>query len=359
MTRRYKRGLVVGKFCPLHRGHEFLIRRAQAACGELLVISYAEPCPPGYEAAKRERWLARRFPDLRAVVIDAARLAALCRAAGIGSTSVLPPDAAPDDEHRHFVAWICLDLLGLTVDAVFTSEDYGDGFARVLASRFGHAVDHVCVDRARAAVPVSGTLLRADPHAHREFLAPDVYADFVRRVAVLGGESSGKTTLAAALAARLNTRWAPEYGRELWEAKDGRLDFDDMPHIAQIQVAREEKLAQEADRWLICDTTPLTTYFYSREMFGSAAPTLRRLSERPYDLTLLCAPDFGFVQDGTRRGADFRAVQDAWYRAELGKRKIPFHPLEGPPERRLAVAESLLAGLGFPAAGRFNDPYVD
>jgi nicotinamide riboside kinase len=49
--------------------------------------------------------------------------------------------------------------------------------------------------------------------------APQVYADHVQRVAFIGGESSGKTTLARVLAERLQTVWVPEYGRTLWEQR--------------------------------------------------------------------------------------------------------------------------------------------
>jgi NadR type nicotinamide-nucleotide adenylyltransferase len=73
------------------------------------------------------------------------------------------------------------------------------------------------VDRARAAVPVSGTLIRSDPLAYLEFLEPCVRAYFVRRVVLIGAESTGKTTLAQQLAERFNTTWVPEYGRVHWE----------------------------------------------------------------------------------------------------------------------------------------------
>lgn len=343
MTARYRRGLVVGKFCPLHLGHEWLIGQALAQCAEVIVLSYSEPGFPGYEAERREGWIKARFPAVQTVVLDPPCLAALCKAAGIAKPPSLPPDAAPDDDHRHFVAWLCLNLLGKTVDAVFTSEDYGDGFARVLAAYFGHPVAHVCVDKARQRVPVSGRQIRADPHAWRQYLSPEVYAGLVRRVAILGGESTGKTTLSHALAERLGTRWAPEYGRERWEAKGGQLDYEDMLHIAQTQVGREERLAQEAHEWLVCDTTPLTTLFYCQTLFGQASGELHRLAERAYDLTLLCAPDFGFVQDGTRQGAAFRVKQHAWFLAELAGRGGEFQLITGTPAQRLAQCEALIA----------------
>jgi NadR type nicotinamide-nucleotide adenylyltransferase len=192
---------------------------------------------------------------------------------------------------------------------------------------------------------VSGTLIRRDPLSCRDVLAPEVYADFLPRVALLGGESTGKTTLAGALAEALGTSWVPEYGRELWERQGGELAFEDMEHIAQTQVRHEQRLALTARDVLVCDTTPLTTLLYSEVMFGHATQALQQLARRPYALTLLCAPDFAFVQDGTRRDESFRADQHAWYRKVMQERGIEFTELAGPVARRVQVATTLVAGL--------------
>ncbi len=329
-VRKYARGLVVGKFCPLHRGHMLVIDAALAACDEVFVISYTKPAFEGCASDKRQTWLHALYPDVTALVLsDSASL-------------TLPHNDAPDAQHRAFVGWVCTNLLGITVDAVFTSEDYGDGFAASLSRCFRAPVQHVCVDKARSAVPISGTAIRADPYAARAFLAPAVYASFVNRVAILGGESSGKTSLAQALAARLGTVWVPEYGRERWVEQDGKLAFADMLAIAQTQVARETALVQHAKRWLLCDTTPLTTLCYSRELFGRANPRLEALAQRTYDTILLCAPDFPFIQDGTRRDTEFRTRQHDLYQSVLERDQIPYIVLAGPLEQRVRHAETLL-----------------
>ena len=228
------------------------------------------------------------------------------------------------------MGWLCWTVLDLPVDAVFSSEDYGPGFAQVLERHYAlGAVAHVSVDQARTLVPVSGTLVRQDPQAHGAFLSPVVRADFVTRVCVLGGESSGKTTLAQALAAHFDTGWVAEYGRELWESQDGILHYDDLLKIGTEQLRREAAAAAQARRWLFCDTSPMTTYFYCVEMFGRAEQELAQLAEHRYDLVLLCAPDFPFIQDGTRRDGDFRARQHAWYRDELARREIAYVDVSG------------------------------
>lgn len=336
--KRFGIGLVVGKFCPLHRGHQYLLDRAQSECERLVVISYTKPEFAGCGPERRERWLAALYPDAERLVLDDARLAERCALLGLPPV-VLPHNDAPDDEQRGFVAWLLREVMHAEVQAVFSSEAYGDGFAASLErAQGGRGVAHVCVDAARAAVPVSGTALRADIHASRHRLDPVVYRDFVRRVAILGGESTGKSTLAALLAERLGTVHAAEYGRELWERKEGRLVHENMLHIAQVQTAREEQLALEAHRVLVCDTTPLTTLLYAQAMFGRADAQLEALARRPYDEVLLCAPDAPFVQDGTRRDEAFRLWQHAWYLRELDARRIPYRLLSGSWETRLAKA---------------------
>lgn len=332
----FRTGLVVGKFCPLHQGHELLIDTASAQCDDVIVISYTKPEFAGLEPARRERWLRTRFPAATLLVLDDARLAARCRARGLAPRP-LPDNAAADEEHRRRVAWLCMALLGRSVDAVFTSEDYGDGFARALAAAFGHPVRHVSVDPARRIVPVSGTAVRADVHGKRQLLSPVVYGDFVQRACFLGGESSGKSSMAAAFAQAIGSVHVPEYGRTLWEERGGCLTFEDMLRIARTQVAQERQLAGHAVRWLSCDTSPLTTLFYSLELFGRVEPALARLAQRRYDAVFLCAPDFPFVQDGTRQGDAFRLRQHAWYLEELARRRVPFITLSGDPMARLAT----------------------
>ena len=304
LPERVARGLVVGKFCPLHLGHERLIDFAATRCQQLLVIGWSQPGFAGYSA--RERWLRARFPQATVAVLDDARLAALCTQHGL-PVRALPQDSDDEQVQRDFTAWLCLNLFGGPVQAVYTGEDYGDGFAQALATHFGAPVRHERLERALDVGQACGTELRSDPHAHRHGLAPQVYADHVQRVAFIGGESSGKTTLARVLAERLQTVWVPEYGRTLWEQRGGELTPGDLLRIAMTQPQHEDEAVRRAHRWLFCDTTPLVTLGCGW-MFGTAPQPLRQAARRRYDLLFLCAPDIPFDQDGTRVGEAFRAA---------------------------------------------------
>jgi HTH-type transcriptional repressor of NAD biosynthesis genes len=349
MIRKFKRGLVVGKFCPLHFGHEELVGAASAASESVLLLSYTKPEYAGCAPDRRERWLSLRFPTARTVVLDDVWLERACLERGLPARR-LPANDDSDETHRAFVGWLCIDIFDYWPDAVFTAEDYGDGFARSLTDRFRRdrrdvpAVTHVRLKRPDRGP--SGSIIRRDPHAHRHLMAPEVYATFVERVCILGAESSGKSTLAEMLAAETGSVWAPEYGRELWELRGGDLRYDDLADIARVQIEREQSLLAKSVRWLFCDTSPLTTLFYCREMFGRSEAALDAMAERAYDHTLLCLPDFGLVQDGTRRNAEFQAKQHAWYVRELERRAVPYTLVGGSPAGRIKQVVDLLSAGG-------------
>ena len=181
----------------------------------------------------------------------------------------------------------------------------------------------------------------------------------VRRVALLGGESSGKTTLARALADTLHTAWVPEYGRQRWEELRETLSVDELVAVARRQIEWEDEatariaggraaLAAQADRqpvWLICDTSPLTTLQYCLHDHGQAPPELHEMARRRYDAVVLCEADFDFVQDGCRRDDGFRAAQQAWTLARLDEMHVKSLRVRGPVPQRVAQVLEYLGDL--------------
>jgi NadR type nicotinamide-nucleotide adenylyltransferase len=161
----------------------------------------------------------------------------------------------------------------------------------------------------------------------------------VRRLALLGGESTGKTTLARALAAQLHTAWVPEYGRQRWEELRVTLSVDELVAVARRQVEWEDAAAAntiEPGAWLICDTTPLTTLQYCLHDHGQAPAELQEMARRRYDAVVLCGADFAFMQDGCRRDDGFRQAQQDWTLAQLGAMGVTPQQARGSVEQRLA-----------------------
>ena len=169
----------------------------------------------------------------------------------------------------------------------------------------------------------------------------------VARIAILGAESTGKSTLAPKLAARYDTLWVPEYLREFVETRQ-RVPFEeDQPGIARTQRAREDAMAAspEARRFLFCDTTPLMTAVYSRIYWGRVPPELLALeAAHDYAATLVAGLDLPWVPDGLQRESEeVRKQVHECLLAVLRERGIPFTLLEGDLPQRMRQVERLLA----------------
>ena len=337
-------GLVVGKFSPLHFGHEWLIEQAALRSDRLIILSYANPELEHCDGPQRKRWLAARCPDHESIVIDENWLNHECAARGIPSRR-LPANDSSDETQQHFLAWLLGSVLRSSPDAMFCSEAYGPECAQVLTKTLGRTVEAVIVDLDRRRIPVSATEIRRDPQLQHRWLSPEVRAAYVHRIAVVGGESSGKTTLTAALASHFDTVLASEYGRELWDAQSGILSERDLLKIAHEQIRREEAGLRLANRYLFCDTSPLTTAGYSGWIFGRVSSELAVLAARSYDAVVFCRPDFPFVQDGTRRDEGFTLRQDAWYREQLGQLKCPIFEATGSVPQRVSRVTDWLSTL--------------
>jgi NadR type nicotinamide-nucleotide adenylyltransferase len=168
----------------------------------------------------------------------------------------------------------------------------------------------------------------------------------VARIAILGAESTGKSTLAPRLAARYGTLWVPEYLREFVATQERVPHEDDQPGIARTQRAREDAMAAlpEARRFLFCDTTPLMTAVYSRIYWGRVPPALLEMeAAHDYAFTLVAGLDLPWVPDGLQRESEEvrQRVHDCLL-AVLRERGIPFTLLEGDLPQRMRQVEALL-----------------
>ena len=322
-----RRGLIVGKFYPPHRGHKHLIDTARAQVDELTVIACRKDgeVPAG---ELRAAWLEEIHPDVRVMLID----------------------DTYDAQDSRVWAENCTLWLGRAPDVVFTSEGYGDEFARHLGC------EHVQVDRARAAVPVSGTRVRADPLGCWEFLEPPVRGFYAVRVCVVGAESTGKTTLAEDLARHFETVWVPEYGREYSERKlaaEGGYDFrsEEFAHIAARQCELEDEAARRANKILVCDTDAFVTSVWHRRYMNARSTEVEEIvaRHRRPDLYVLTDIDTPFEQDGTRDGEHVREWMHQIFAEELRAQGLPYQSVTGTREERLRQSvgyiEELLAGF--------------
>ncbi len=171
-----------------------------------------------------------------------------------------------------------------------------------------------------------------------------------RRIVVTGGECTGKTTLAAELAARFAIPWLPEASRlraEQVARREGReLTAEDVEPIAQLHCAAEDAAAARGPRALVLDADLLSTVVYARHYYGACPAWIEDEARRRLgDLYLLHHPDVPWVSDGVRdRPAERAEVHRAFADLLHGWRAVTVD-VRGDWRERRGIAETAVAAL--------------
>ena len=156
----------------------------------------------------------------------------------------------------------------------------------------------------------------------------------MKRIAVTGPESSGKTSLAERLAQEFGLAFVPEYAREYLIQRDGKHTQSDLVQIAEGQV----KLWSEAKsaRGFVADTEMLVMKIWSDFKYGETDPViLSLLQKQHFDHYFLCYPDIPWEEDPLREHPEQRLELFELYLKELQDRKLPFTILKGDLSQRL------------------------
>ena len=161
------------------------------------------------------------------------------------------------------------------------------------------------------------------------------------RIAITGPESSGKTTLARALAKRFGTVFTPEFARYYLEQLDRPYGYADLERIARWQLLWQQRDADRAKGLFFCDTDLVVIKVWSDVRFGRTDPwIIQQLEQNPFDLTLLCHPDIPWEDDPLRENPLDRQALLLLYLQELNRFQIPFIEIRGDdPDLRLRQAE--------------------
>lgn len=158
----------------------------------------------------------------------------------------------------------------------------------------------------------------------------------IKRIALLGPESCGKSYLTEFLARHFETVFVEEYGRTYCEKFGMDLTELDFAHIAGGQLYREDEMARQANRILFCDTELIVTQVWSEIYFnGACQPWIIWASQnRHYDHFLLLAPDIPWVNDGLREYEQKREWMFNRLKEVLEERDLPYTIIRGSFEER-------------------------
>lgn len=284
---RYKTGLYGGSFNPLHLGHVDCIIRAANLCERLFLVLSSGINRQEIPLRVRYRWLYQLTCHIGNVTILTLEDAATTKA-----------DYTQDLWARD--AATLKAQIGAPIDAVFCGDDYGkDSFWSV------------CYPESQLVIfprnEISSTEIRKNPYAHWAWLPRAVRPWYVKKVLLIGGESTGKSTLTINLANRFNTNYVDEAGRELSEKSGTDLMMlpEDFTEILLQHKLNELRAVEQSNRLLFIDTDALITQFYMRFLEDPNLEKNAALSNaldglNTYDLILFLEPDVAFVQDGDR-----------------------------------------------------------
>ncbi len=319
MDKKYRNGLVLGKFMPLTLGHLYLINTAAKNCEYVYVMLCSVKSEP-ISGELRYKWLLEEVQKLGShiEVIH-------CE----DKNPSYPVNANSVDEfyNKYWVPSVYTRIPSL--DAVFTSEGYGDEFAAYLG------VEHFLCDIDRTKYPISGTAARKDMLVNWGMLATSVKRHYMKRVAVVGPESTYKSTLVKDLAKYFGVPYVEEFGRTYHEFKDSKtFDQKDFNFIADQQLEFVNlTVGMTTGKVVFVDTEAITTKvfgeMYLEDFDSSYVDTV--IDKQHYDLYLLMDIDVPWIDDGTRNFPD--PAQRQWHfnrlMEELNVRNLPFAVING------------------------------
>lgn len=163
----------------------------------------------------------------------------------------------------------------------------------------------------------------------------------IKKIVVIGPESTGKSTLSAALANELNTVWVPEYAREYLENLDRPYNEEDLLSIAKGQLSKEDELVEQADKLLVCDTDLHVIKVWSEAAYGRCHPwVMEQIADRNYDMYLLANIDIEWEDDPLREhpAPEEREYFYNIYKDIVQNSGLPWVDVRGTHEERLQIA---------------------
>jgi HTH-type transcriptional repressor of NAD biosynthesis genes len=293
-------GFIGGKFYPLHSGHVFAITYASNLVDELyVVLTHSEKRErklsvkdnfPYVDSSTRLSWLGKLVSEMDNVFIIE-----------------IEDDYGVEDYSWEEGAEKIKKEIGKEIDFVFSSEiRYSETFDRLYPN-----AKHIVIDNERNAVNVSATEIRQDVYGNWDRMPNYVRAEFVKRIAVIGTESCGKSTLVKNLARVFNTNYVAEYGRDICEEYSNFLTKNMFDEIAFKQKVHEIDKVKDSNKVLFIDSEVVVTQYYFNIYFNNEKELYNEMAKnQEYDLYLFLEPDVKWVADGLRSQGEEKVRED-------------------------------------------------
>ena len=331
----YNVGMYGGAFNPLHIKHVSCIIKAATMCKELyIVISQAEKYDT-INVRVKYRWVYTITKHLDNVKI-------LILKDHTESKLEYTEDLWEEDCNK------VKNMIGKPIDAVFCGSDYDENS---FWNKCYPESEFVVFERDKY---ISSSAIRKDIYGHWDWLPQEVRPYFVKKVLLIGGESTGKSTLTINLAKYYNTNSLEEVGRKLSELSgtDKMMLPEDYVRILLEHKNKELKLKENSNKVLFVDTDCLITKFYMEflqdegiEKNAALADAIAKIND--YDLILFLEPDVEFVQDGTRNEEirNARKMYSDRIKEIYTKAGFKYHIISGDYEHRFLSAIKLVDNM--------------
>ena len=319
------------KAYPPTKGHQFLINSATKHC-EVVHVMICSLKSETISGELRAQWLRDMYqfnPNVRIIHCT-------------DENPQYPSECTSLDEfyNTYWVPTVYKNIKEL--DVVFTSEDYGEEFAQYLG------VKHIMVDKDRTIVPVSGTAIRNDALSNWHLIDKQVQRHFMKKVVVLGPESTGKSTLIFNLARYFSANYVEEFGRTYTEVTGtDSLTLKDFENIVFGHIDSIKKV--EPSKVVFIDTEAITTQIFCEMYLGSCESDYinEAINNQQFDLYLVLDIDVPWVDDGTRDFPEGREEHLARIKEVLGIRGIPYTLISGSYQERFNKAIKQVEKLGY------------
>lgn len=284
-------GFIGGKFLPFHLGHKYAIDQAAKQVDLLYVVLSSsevrdrELCEASkckyMSATTRMSWLGQTFSRQDNILI----------------VNVEDKDGVADYDWDKG-AELIKKQIPENIDIVFSSEPEYDKYFR---RNFPRA-KHVVIDANRTEYPISATMIRDNAFRYWNFIPPAVRPFFAKKVAIVGTESCGKSTLCKNLAKIYGTVFVPEYGRDICYGYKNLLTEKLFDIIAMQQYLQDEQALEGAEKFILIDSEAVVTQYYLGAYFeGQYSTFISEIVQRQdIDLYIYLEPDVPWVADGLR-----------------------------------------------------------